>query len=83
MRREGDLRVERGGSACGEGDSTRNPTSKEEGSTCREGAMRVKRGGGRPGAVRAERGRSAQSGEAGTARAQTEAAHSESRGGDV
>ena len=42
-----------------------------------------KEGGGRPGAVRAERGRSAQSGEAGTARAQTEAAHSESRGGDV
>ena len=62
MRREGDLRIERGGSACGEGDSTRNPTSKEEGSTCREGAMRVKRGGGqarssarREGAQRAER----------------------------
>ena len=49
----------------------------------RGGNARKEGKGGRPGAVRAERGRSAQSGEAGTARAQTEAAHSESRGGDV
>ena len=49
----------------------------------RGGNARKEGGGQARSSARRERERSAQSGEAGTARAQTEAAHSESRGGDV